>query len=127
MQIFTWVVGDKAAQAERQKTWQDVWYDFSVCFLDLWQEAVERQGRPHIFFFGAGIRQGLDDWAAMMADKPLHNLFRRNLDPSWTDLEQVLHKHFALPVPATLTLYDLACVLGLKDTACHVPTSVLPH
>ncbi|WPD24415.1 MAG: DEAD/DEAH box helicase [Candidatus Electrothrix scaldis] len=127
LQIFTWVVGDKAAQAERQKTWQDVWRDFSVCFLDLWQEAVERQGRPHIFFFGAGIRQGLDDWAAMMADKPLRNLFRRNLDPSWTDLEQVLHKHFALPVPATLTLYDLACVLGLRDTACHVPTLPTPE
>ncbi|MCI5197320.1 MAG: DEAD/DEAH box helicase, partial [Candidatus Electrothrix sp. AW5] len=127
LQIFTWVVGDKAAQAERQKTWQDVWYDFSVCFLDLWQEAVEKQGRPHIFFFGAGIRQGLDDWAVMMADKPLRNLFRRNFDPSWTDLEQVLHKHFALPVPATLTLYDLACVLGLRDTACHVPTLPTPE
>ncbi|MCI5133590.1 MAG: DEAD/DEAH box helicase, partial [Candidatus Electrothrix sp. AW2] len=130
LQIFTWVVGDKAAQAERQKTWQDVWYDFSVCFLDLWQEAVEKQGRPHIFFFGAGIRRSLDDWAAMMADKPLRNLFRRSLAssyPFWTDLEQVLHKHFALPVPATLTLYDLACVLGLKDTACHVPTLPTPE
>ncbi|CAK8716175.1 hypothetical protein GKODMF_07770 [Candidatus Electrothrix gigas] len=127
LQIFTWVVGDKAAQAERQKTWQDVWYDFSVCFLDLWQEAVEKQGRPHIFFFGAGIRQGLDDWAAMMADKPLRNLFRRNLDPSWTDIEQVLHRHFCLPIPSTLTLYDLVHVLGLKDTACHVPTLPTPE
>jgi hypothetical protein len=129
LQIFTWVVGDKTAQAERQKTWQNVWYDFSVCFLDLWQEAVEKQGRPHIFFFGAGIRQGLDDWAAMMADKPLRNLFRRSLAssyPFWTDLEQVLHKHFALPVPATLTLYDLACVLGLSRGDRPVAPTALP-
>ncbi|MCI5130388.1 MAG: DEAD/DEAH box helicase, partial [Candidatus Electrothrix sp. EH2] len=126
LQIFTMVVGDKAAQAERQKTWQDVWRDFSACFLDLWQEAVERQGRPHIFFFGAGIRRSLDDWAAMMADKPLRNLFRRNLDPSWTDIEQVLHKHFALPVPATLTLYDLACVLNLSRGDRPVAPATLP-
>ncbi|XOF34312.1 MAG: DEAD/DEAH box helicase [Candidatus Electrothrix sp. YB6] len=109
LQIFTWVVGDKAAKAERQQ----IWRAFSDCFLKFWQEAVEKQGRPHIFFFGAGIRQGLDDWAAIMADKPLRNLFRRSLDPSWTDLDQVLHKHFALPISATLTLYDLARVLGL--------------
>ncbi|WP_339133635.1 MAG: DEAD/DEAH box helicase [Candidatus Electrothrix sp. GW3-4] len=131
LQIFTWVAADTSAQAERQKTWQDVWRDFSGCFLDLWQEAIEKQGRPHIFFFGTGIRQGLDEWAAMMADKPLRSLFRRSLEPSypvWTDLQQVLHRHFALPIPATLTLYDLARVLGLsRGTTCRVPTLPVPE
>ncbi|MCI5143335.1 MAG: hypothetical protein D3909_16750, partial [Candidatus Electrothrix sp. ATG1] len=119
LRIVTWVIKDTSAQAERQQ----VWRDFSECFLARWQEAVERNGSPHIFFFGSGTRQGLDDWAAMMKDGPVRNLFRRSLAssyPFWTDLEQVLHRHFALPVPATLTLYDLARILGLRrDTACR--------
>ncbi|MCI5151219.1 MAG: hypothetical protein D3916_17855, partial [Candidatus Electrothrix sp. MAN1_4] len=119
LRIFTWTVTDTSASAERQQ----VWRDFSSCFLKHWQEAIEENNAPHIFFFGAGLRQGLDDWAAISKDRPLRNLFRRNLAPSypvWTDLEQVLHRHFCLPIPATLTLYDLASVLGLsRGTACR--------
>ena len=40
----------------------------------------------------------------------------------------MLGNHFALPIPATLTLYDLACVLGLSTgTACRVPTLPVPE
>ncbi len=121
LRVFTWVAADTSAQAERQQ----VWRDFSGCFLDLWQEADEHNGGPHIFFFGLGIRQGLEDWAAMMKDEPVRNLFRRSLVPFWTDLEQVLRKHFALPIPSTLTLYDLARVLGLNTDNLPVPESLV--
>jgi Lhr-like helicase len=123
LRIFTWAAGDTSVQAERQQ----VWRDFSACFLELWQEALEENGTPHIFFFGSGVRQGLDDWAAMMKDESVRSLFQRSFTPFWTDLEQVLHRHFALPVPATLTLYDLACILGLnKGTARRAPTLPTP-
>ncbi|RWX43807.1 hypothetical protein H206_02443 [Candidatus Electrothrix aarhusensis] len=127
LRIFTWVAADTSAKRRRgeplcsplptgqaQGPAPTVWRDFFTCFLDLWQEAVEENGAPHIFFFGSGIRQGIDDWATMMEDGKMRNLFRRSLAPSWTDLAQVLRNHFALPIPATLTLYDLACVLGLS-------------
>ncbi|MCI5137186.1 MAG: hypothetical protein D3922_01940, partial [Candidatus Electrothrix sp. AR1] len=121
LQVFTWLVADRSTQAEQ------VWRDFSSCLLDFWQEAVEQNGTPHIFFFGSGIRQALDDWAVMMKDESMRNLFHRSLTPSWTDLAQVLRNHFALPIPATLTLYDVACVLGLSTgTACRVPTLPAP-
>ncbi|WLE97567.1 MAG: DEAD/DEAH box helicase [Candidatus Electrothrix communis] len=141
MRVFTWVAADTSAKRRRgeplcsplptgqaQGPAPTVWRDFSTCFLDLWQETVENNGTPHIFFFGSGIRQGIDDWAAMMEDGPMRNLFRYSLAPSWTDLAQVLHRHFALPIPATLTLYDVACVLGLsRGTACRVPTLPIPE
>jgi hypothetical protein len=144
LRVFTWVAADTSAKRRRgeplcspvptgqaQGPAPTVWRDFSDCFLDLWQEAVENNDAPHIFFFGSGIRQGVDDWATMMEDGPVRNLFRRSLTPSypfWTDLAQVLRKHFALPIPATLTLYDVACVLGLSTgTACRVPTLPVPE
>ncbi|CAK8717217.1 hypothetical protein GMJAKD_06435 [Candidatus Electrothrix aarhusensis] len=127
LRIFTWVAADTSAKRRRgeplcsplptgqaQGPAPTVWRDFSTCFLKLWQEAAEKNGAPHIFFFGSGIRQGLDDWATMMEDGSVRNLFRRSLAPYWTDLAQVLRNHFALPIPATLTLYDVACVLGLS-------------
>ncbi len=130
LRVFTWVTADTSAQAERQYVWRDVWRDFSTCFLKLWQEAAENNGAPHIFFFGSGIRQGMNDWAAIMEDGAVRNLFRRSLVfsyPVWTDLAQVLRNHFALPIPATLTLYDVARVLGLSTgTACRVPTLPVP-
>ncbi len=124
LRVFTWVAENTSAQAERQQ----VWRDFSACFLERWQEADEHNGGPHIFFFGPGIRQGLEDWAAMMEDGLVHNLFRRSLTPSypvWTDLEQVLRNHFSLPIPATLTLYDLARVLGLNTDNLPAPESLV--
>ncbi|MGB5687588.1 MAG: hypothetical protein WBM35_17400, partial [Candidatus Electrothrix sp.] len=127
LRVFSWVAADTSAKRRRgeplcsplptgqaQGPAPTVWRDFSTCFLKLWQEAAEKNGAPHIFFFGSGIRQGIDDWATMMENGPVRNLFRRSLAPSWTDLAQVLRNHFALPIPATLTLYDLACVLGLS-------------
>ena len=127
LRIFSWVIADTSMQAERPERHR-IWRAFSECLLEHWQEAVEENGTPHIFFFGAGVRQGLTDWAAMMKDGPMCRLFRRSLDPLWTDLEQVLHRHFALPVPATLTLYDLARVLGFRrGTACRASTLPAPE
>ncbi|MCW5213138.1 DEAD/DEAH box helicase, partial [Desulfobulbus sp. TB] len=45
LRVFTWVVADRSTQAEQ------VWRDFSKCLLDLWQETLEQNGTPHIFFF----------------------------------------------------------------------------
>ncbi|MCI5165099.1 MAG: DEAD/DEAH box helicase [Candidatus Electrothrix sp. GM3_4] len=144
IRIFTWVAVETSAKRRRgeplcsplptgqaQGPVPTVWRDFSTCFFDLWQEAAENNAAPHIFFFGSGIRQGIDDWATMLEDGPMRNLFRCALAPSypfWTDLAQVLRNHFALPIPATLTLYDVACVLGLsRGTACRVPTLPVPE
>ena len=50
LRVFTWVIEETSAHAERQQ----IWRDFSACFLKHWQEVVEHNGAV-----GAPIDGGL--------------------------------------------------------------------
>lgn len=121
LQTFTWTtftsqVSDKlrdgtSADTDRRQIWQN----FSNCFQELWQAAIDNGRGPHIFLFGTAVRQGIKDWAALMEDMHVCGLLRRGLNPHWTDLRQVLQKHFLLPLPGSMTLFALNRILGLAD------------
>ena len=87
---------------------------FSTLLLRHWQESVTENGAPHIFLFGKGIWQRLYEWAAFMQDTSMSRLFRPGQTANWTDLAQVLRRHFALPIPGNMTRFALAHVLGLS-------------
>jgi superfamily II DNA/RNA helicase len=113
---FTSQVSDKlrdgtSADTDRRQIWQD----FSNCFQELWQAAIDNGRGPHIFLFGMAVRQGIKDWAALMEDMHVCGLLRHGLNPHWTDLRQALQKHFLLPLPGNMTLFALNRILGLAD------------
>ncbi len=108
LQIFTWRIAPGS-------TLLPVWQEFRRRLLDYWQKSVSENGVPHILLIGDGIREQLFDWAAVMQDQPLSDLFRQKEAADWTDLKQVLQSHFALPVPGNLSSFALAYVLGLPS------------
>jgi superfamily II DNA/RNA helicase len=91
----------------------DLLREFSSHILKHWQESVAEKGTPHIFLFGKSLGQRLYEWAALMQDAPLGRLFRPGQTAEWTDLAQVLGRHFALPIPGRMTRFALAHLLGL--------------
>jgi len=125
LEILTWTttfiptpqnsIDAPAEDADANSNWHQVWQDFSNCFQELWYAAIDNNRGPHIFFFGAAIRQGIRNWAELMEDMHICGLLRNGLNPHWTDLSQVLQKHFLLPLPGNITLFALNRILGLTD------------
>jgi predicted RecB family nuclease len=77
-----------------------------------WQAGIRSDGGPHLVTFGAGSLRALQD---MMDNAPEPAA----LDFLWTaerhtDLQQLLSRHFALPIPLGTTLTTAAQVWGLE-------------
>lgn len=92
------------------------WLDFSARFSSLWQRRNGRGDEPHVFYFGGGSRQILQDWATAMEDPASSTIWGR-LPAHWTDLRQLIVRHFDLPIPGPLTLFALSRILGLEPEA----------
>jgi len=117
MDACTWLM---VTQEERSSVWQD----FSSRFLKVWKQSIGQGKGPHLFYFGAGSGQALQDWAGAMAENnPLDFLWNAP-QPHGTDLRQMLGKHFDLPVPGILTLFAISRILGLTPEP-ELPESLL--
>jgi superfamily II DNA/RNA helicase len=105
---MTWTV---FTDTDRRRAWRD----FSNRLLELWDNSVGNGMGPHIFFFGADVRQRMREWAAIMEDTDGGGLFSHGPDAYCTDLRQTLQEHFFLPIPGNTTLFALSRILGLTD------------
>jgi superfamily II DNA/RNA helicase/predicted RecB family nuclease len=86
-----------------------------------WQEAIVAGRGPHLFTFGAGILQLLQE---MMQDSeaPEALSFLWSADrPRHTDLRQLLVRHFALPLPLRYTLATVGRVWGFSPELALPP------
>jgi superfamily II DNA/RNA helicase/predicted RecB family nuclease len=103
----TWMV---VTEEKRSSVWQD----FSGRFLAVWEESIGQGKGPHIFHFGRWSRQALRDWGEAMGEKNRLDFLWNDPCSHWTDLHQMVGRHFDLPVPGNLTLFAISRILGLN-------------
>ncbi len=89
------------------------WKNFSRDLLQRWNTAITEKQGPHLLLFGQTTRMGLLNMAESLGDKQLVSLFTAGSACHYTDLQQLLGRNFSIPLPGTMTLYALNCVLGL--------------
>ena len=107
-----------------------IWREFSNKLQEGWQSTTQKSRGPHVFLYGARIRQNLLAWAETMDDQPMQALFRPDPESPnchYTNLSQLLTNHFHLPVPGTITLFALNRILGLMDENTFATPASLIH
>jgi AAA domain-containing protein/PD-(D/E)XK nuclease superfamily protein len=88
---------------------------FIATLQDWWQEAIMADQGPHLVMFGTGNLRLLHE--ALRNDSELGRLNLFGSTEHHTDLQQLLSRHFALPIPLGATLRTAAQVWGLgSDT-----------
>ncbi|MGK0290524.1 MAG: putative RecB family nuclease, partial [bacterium] len=93
-----------------------IWKSFSSQFLQFWESNSCFDKEPHLVYFGNNTRQTLKSWAESENDKIwLNTAFPEyQWDAShsyWTDLKQVLKKHFYLPISGSINLFSVSYFL----------------
>lgn len=106
LETQTWSVDTDSGQ-------RVMWNDFSSHFSRLWHDGIKNGRGPHMMLFGSAARQQLMNLAECMDDQPMINLFAKGVDCHSTDLQQVMARHFSLPIPGVLTLFSLNQILAL--------------
>ncbi|HDZ76140.1 MAG TPA: DEAD/DEAH box helicase, partial [Desulfobacteraceae bacterium] len=106
LETFTWTA---VTDAERLLMWKD----FSGRLARCWHDGIEENRGPHILLFGRATRRKLLNQADLMHDRQLEALFAPGNNCHCTDVQQLLGRHFSLPLPGTMTLFALNRILGL--------------
>ncbi len=91
-----------------------VWETFAGKLASRWEESIHSGSGPHIFHLGSQSRRALIQWAGQAPENSCHFLCQTQPAP-WTDLKQVLTRHFTMPVPGALSFYSLGHVFGYKQ------------
>lgn len=92
-----------------------VWKNFAGKFAQHWEESIHSGSGPHIFHLGSQSRRALVQWAGQAPENPCLFLCQTQPTP-WTDLKQVLTRHFTMPVPGALSFYSLGHVFGCQHS-----------
>jgi hypothetical protein len=92
-----------------------VWKTFAGKLARHWEDSIHSGQGPHIFHIGSRSRRALIQWAGQTSDNSCHFLCQTQPSP-WTDLKQVLLRHFYMPVPGAVSFYALGRVFGYQET-----------
>ncbi|MDT8378861.1 MAG: DEAD/DEAH box helicase [Desulfotignum sp.] len=92
-----------------------VWKTFAKKLARHWEDSIHSGQGPHIFHLGSQSRRALIQWAGQTSDDSCHFLFQTQPSP-WTDIKQVLLRHFYMPVPGAVSFYTLGRVFGYQET-----------
>jgi hypothetical protein len=107
------VVESRVWTMESQEERCRVWETFAGKMARYWEESIHSGQGPHIFHLGSRSRRAMIQWAGQARENSCAFLCHTQPSP-WTDLKQVLTRHFTLPVPGALSFYSLGHVFGCK-------------
>jgi superfamily II DNA/RNA helicase len=92
-----------------------VWKTFAGKLVRHWEDSIHSGQGPHIFHLGSRSRRALIQWAGQTSNHSCRFLCQTQPSP-WTDLRQVLLRHFYMPVPGAVSFYTLGRVFGYRQT-----------
>ena len=105
----------EAGETPEQK--DSLWEGFSDCLSRLWQDeinnTIDKNRDPHLLLFGQSTRLGLLHQAEQRHDNQMMALLSSGENCHYTDMRQLLSRHFSFPLPGTMTLYGLNRILQL--------------